>query len=148
VIGLLQRVSQASVSVDGQIVGQIGTGLVVLVGVQRGDTERQARRLAERLLAYRVFEDDAGRMNRSVTDIGGELLLVPQFTLSADTSRGNRASFSRAGAPETARELFDFLTAEVSRLAGHVQTGEFGADMSVALTNEGPVTFWLQVNPD
>ncbi len=146
-IGLLQVVSQASVSVSGETIGRIGSGLIVLVGVERGDTEHQASRLAERLVAYRVFRDDAGRMNLSVADIGGEILLVPQFTLSADTSRGNRASFTGAGDPETARQLFDVLATEVESRLGSVQTGRFGANMSVSLVNEGPVTFWLQVSP-
>jgi D-aminoacyl-tRNA deacylase len=143
-IGLLQRVSSASVSVDGQIVGQIGHGLLVLVAVQPDDGEAQVARLAERLLGYRVFEDAAGRMNRSVREVGGGLLLVPQFTLAADTGRGMRPSFTSAAAPEQGRQLFERL---VERLRGEhdpVATGVFGAHMAVSLVNDGPVTFWLE----
>lgn len=148
-IGLLQRVSQAQVDVDGAAVGAIGTGLLVLVGVERGDTEAQAERLAERLLAYRVFSDNAGKMNLSVTDIGGGLLLVPQFTLAADTTAGNRPSFTPAAPPQQGLQLFDYLS-QVARTRAtgvEVACGQFGADMQVSLCNDGPVTFWLQVNP-
>lgn len=141
-IGLLQRVTAASVRVDGEVIGQIGRGLMVLVCVEAGDTVANARRLAERLAAYRVFEDDAGRMNRSTADIGGALLLVPQFTLAADTSRGNRASFSKSAAPALASELFDVCCDEASTLIA-VERGQFGANMEVSLVNSGPVTFWL-----
>lgn len=133
--------------VDGETVGAIGTGLMVLIGVQRDDTQREADRLLERLLGYRVFEDDTGRMNRSVTDINGELLLVPQFTLPADTRKGTRPSFTPAAAPEDATALFDYL---VERARGQnlpVRTGRFGAHMQVSLVNDGPVTFWLEVTP-
>ena len=143
-IGLLQRVSEASVRVDGEIVGQIGRGLMVLCCVQRDDEEQDVRRLAERLAGYRVFEDDAGRMNRSVSDIGGELLLVPQFTLAADTRKGMRASFSKAAPPEMGSAFFDLLVAESRKLLETVETGRFGADMKVSLVNDGPVTFWLE----
>ena len=145
-IGLLQRVANASVSVEGSVVGAIGKGVLVFVGVQRADQDEQAVRLAERILAYRIFADDAGKMNRSVADIGGGVLLVPQFTLAADTSRGNRASFSSAAPPEAGKRLFERLVAETRARHAPVATGTFGADMQVALVNDGPVTFWLEVN--
>lgn len=149
-IGLLQRVSEASVSVGGEEIARIGPGLLVLVGVQRGDGETQVRRLAERLLAYRVFPDGEGRMNRSVRDASGEILLVPQFTLAADTDHGNRPGFEPAAAPERAAALFEALLAELrSRWERErIRAGRFGADMDVALVNRGPVTFWLEVAPD
>jgi len=147
-IGLLQRVSQASVTVEGRTVGAIGRGLLVLVAVERHDTEAQADRLLERILSYRVFPDGDGKMNRSVTDIGGELLLVSQFTLAADTSKGTRPGFSPAASPEQGRRLFDYFVAAARRVHGKVATGEFGADMQVSLINDGPVTFWLQVKPE
>ena len=118
------------------------------MGGQRGDGERQARRLAERLLAYRVFADDRGRMNLDVTQVNGGLLLVPQFTLAADTGRGNRASFTRAAEPALGKALFNELVAHARSRWNPVQTGKFGAEMSVSLQNEGPVTFWLEVSPD
>lgn len=143
-IGLLQRVSRAGVTVGGERVAAIGPGLLVLVAVQPGDTAEHARRLAERLLTYRVFGDENGRMNRSLLDTGGELLLVPQFTLAADTKKGTRASFTRAAAPEHGRQGFaELVEACRERLPG-AQTGEFGADMKVELVNDGPVTFWLE----
>jgi D-tyrosyl-tRNA(Tyr) deacylase len=144
-IALIQRVSSASVSVAGEQIGVIDTGLLALIGVQPLDDEKTAARLLERLLAYRVFPDASGRMNLSLADISGGLLLVPQFTLAADTRKGNRPGFSTAATPERAATLF----AELCRLAGRahteVATGRFGADMQVALVNDGPVTFWLQV---
>lgn len=143
-IGLLQRVSQGSVSVDSEVVGAIGCGLVVLVGVQRGDEESRADRLLDRLLGYRVFPDAEGRMNLSLSDIGGGLLLVPQFTLAADTRKGTRASFTSAAPPELGRRLFDHLVASAMARYQPVATGVFGADMQVALINDGPVTFWLE----
>lgn len=147
-IGLLQRVTGASVSVSGAVVGAIGPGLLVLVGVQAGDTAAQGERLLERLVTYRVFGDDAGRMNRSLEDTGGGLLLVPQFTLAADTRKGTRPGFSPAAPPEAGRERFEALVAlAAARLPGRVATGQFGADMQVALVNDGPVTFWLEVPP-
>jgi D-tyrosyl-tRNA(Tyr) deacylase len=146
-IGLLQRVTEASVTVDGAINGRIGPGLMVLVAVQRGDTPEQAERLAQRLLAYRVFEDDAGKMNLDVTQIGGGLLLVPQFTLAADTGRGNRPSFSRAADPALGRQLFDACVVAARARWDNVATGRFGANMDVRLLNQGPVTFWLEVPP-
>ena len=147
-IGLLQRVTQASVTVEGAIIGAIGRGLLVLVGVQAGDTAAQGERLLERLVTYRVFADDTGRMNRSLEETGGGLLLVPQFTLAADTHKGTRPGFSTAAAPELGRERFAALVALAeARLPGRVATGLFGADMQVALVNDGPVTFWLEVKP-
>jgi D-tyrosyl-tRNA(Tyr) deacylase len=143
-IGLLQRVSEARVFVEGRAVGEIGPGLLVLVGVERGDDEAAAERLLARLLGYRVFGDAAGRMNRSLQDVGGGLLLVSQFTLAADTKKGARPSFSSAAAPEEGRRLFEYLVARARADHPVVATGEFGADMKVALVNDGPVTFWLQ----
>ena len=145
-IGLLQRVSHAQVEVGGEIIGRIGRGLMVLVAVHRDDTGKDVARLTERLLGYRVFPDDAGRMNRSVRDIGGGLLLVPQFTLTADTRKGTRASFTRGAPPEMASAFFDSLVAACRHELDTVETGEFGADMQVSLTNDGPVTFWLSTN--
>ena len=145
-IGLLQRVSAASVTVDGRVIGQIGRGLLVLVGVQRGDTDRDADRLLERLLTYRVFPDEQDRMNRSLQDVGGGLLLVSQFTLAADTSKGTRPGFSPAAEPHEGRRLFDYITARARERHPVVETGEFGANMQVALVNDGPVTFWLEVH--
>ena len=145
-IGLLQRVSHAEVEVGGKIIGRIGRGLMVLVAVHRDDTDRDVARLAERLLGYRVFPDDAGRMNRSVRDIDGGLLLVPQFTLTADTRKGTRASFTKGAPPDKASAFFDALVAACRRELDTVETGEFGADMQVSLTNDGPVTFWLSTN--
>ncbi len=144
-IGLLQRVSEASVAVDGATVASIGRGLLVLVGVERDDGEPEVRRLAERLLAYRVFPDSGGRMNLSVRDIGGEVLLVPQFTLAADTRKGNRPGFSRAADPERGEALFGALAVEFERLGTTPGRGRFGANMQVNLINDGPVTIWLQV---
>lgn len=146
-IGLLQRVSRADVAVDGRTVAAIGRGLLVLVAVERGDDDRAAKRLAERLVQYRVFADDSGRMNCSVRDVGGAVLLVPQFTLAADTRQGNRPGFSRAADPAAGKRLFDVLVVEMRSSGVDVSTGEFGATMQVSLTNEGPVTCWLQVPP-
>lgn len=143
-IGLLQRVSRAEVSVDGQVIARIGRGLLVLVAVHRDDTGRDIRRLAERILSYRVFPDAAGRMNRSLQDEAGDLLLVPQFTLAADTKKGTRASFTRAASPETGAACFDALVAACRETLTTVETGRFGADMQVSLVNDGPVTFWLE----
>jgi D-aminoacyl-tRNA deacylase len=146
-IALLQRVSHASVAVDGVTIGTIEGGLMVLLCAERGDSEKQADALLAKLLAYRVFSDDAGKMNRSLTDIGGGLLLVPQFTLAADTQSGTRPSFTPAAAPEDGRRLFDYFVRQAGGRHQLVQTGQFGADMKVSLTNDGPVTFWLQVKP-
>lgn len=146
-IGLLQRVQSAGVSIDGQRVADIGPGLLVLVGVQRGDTEQEAVRLLQRLLGYRVFPDSSGKMNLAVSDTGGELLLVPQFTLAADTRKGMRAGFSTAAAPADGARLFERLVALAHQQHDRVACGQFGADMQVALVNDGPVTFWLEVTP-
>jgi D-tyrosyl-tRNA(Tyr) deacylase len=146
-IGLLQRVSQASVTVDGEVVGRIPRGLMVLVCAEKGDTEREGDALLAKLLGYRVFPDEAGKMNRSVTDVAGGLLLVPQFTLAADTRSGTRPSFSPAAAPEDGRRLFDHVVRQARERHGIVETGVFGADMQVALINDGPVTFWLRIDP-
>ena len=143
-IALLQRVSLASVHVAGECVAAIGGGLVVFVGVERGDGDSSAARLSERIIGYRVFPDAVGKMNRNVRDVGGEILLVPQFTLAADTTKGTRASFSAAAAPADGRRLFDSLVTHVRNAGVGVATGVFGADMSVTLTNEGPVTFWIE----
>ena len=142
-IGLLQRVSRAQVEVGGERIGEIGHGLLVLVAVHRDDTGKDVARLAERLLGYRVFPDEEGRMNRSVRDIGGGLLLVPQFTLTADTRKGTRASFTKGAPPDKASAFFDDLVAACKQGLDQVETGAFGADMQVSLTNDGPVTFWL-----
>jgi len=146
-IGLLQRVSQASVAVGGETVGAIGAGLLVLVCAEKGDTEREADALLSKLLGYRVFADEAGKMNLSVTDVGGALLLVPQFTLAADTKSGARPSFTPAARPEDGRRLFEHVAARARARHGQVETGVFGADMQVSLINDGPVTFWLRIDP-
>jgi D-tyrosyl-tRNA(Tyr) deacylase len=146
-IGLLQRVTEASVSVDGEIVGRIGAGLLVLLGVQKGDSEAEAERLLERLLTYRVFEDADGRMNRSLLDVGGELLVVSQFTLAAETRKGTRPGFSTAAPPDEGRRLYEEFGERARQRLAHVATGRFGAMMQVALVNDGPVTFWLEVPP-
>jgi len=142
-IGLLQRVTRAEVVVGGETIGRIERGLMVLVAVHRDDTEKDVARLAERLLGYRVFPDDEGRMNRSVSDISGGLLLVPQFTLTADTKKGTRASFTKGAAPDKASAYFDRLVEACCQKHAPVETGAFGANMQVSLTNDGPVTFWL-----
>lgn len=142
-IGLLQRVGRAGVTVGGKTVVRIGPGLLVLAAVQRGDGSTQARRLAERLVNYRVFPDQDGRMNVSVRDHGGEILLVPQFTLAANTRKGTRASFARAADPALGADMFARLATEIEALHGPVATGVFGADMQVELINDGPVTFWI-----
>ncbi|HEY6095885.1 MAG TPA: D-aminoacyl-tRNA deacylase [Gallionellaceae bacterium] len=144
-IGLIQRVSEASVRVEGNTVGQIGRGLLVLAGVEKQDNESCAQRLLERILSYRVFPDAEGRMNLSLSDIGGELLLVPQFTLAADTRKGTRPSFSSAATPELGAALFAHFVHSARERHPRVETGVFGADMKVGLVNDGPVTFWLQV---
>lgn len=143
-IGLLQRVINARVEVGGKTVAAIGRGLLVFVGVQHGDDVASADRLAERLSNYRVFPDDRGRMNRSVGEVAGDVLLVPQFTLAADTRKGNRASFTSAADPETGAGLYDRLVFAMRERCPHVASGVFGADMKVTLTNDGPVTFWLE----
>jgi D-aminoacyl-tRNA deacylase len=146
-IALLQRVSRASVAVDGTTIGEIATGLLVLVCAERGDSTKEADALLAKLLAYRVFADHAGKMNRSVCDVAGGLLLVPQFTLAADTRSGTRPSFTPAATPEEGRRLFEHFVAAARSRHGQVQVGSFGAHMEVSLTNDGPVTFWLQIKP-
>ncbi len=146
-IGLLQRVSEASVTVDGECVGKIGPGLMVLVCAERGDTRKEANALLAKLLSYRVFYDGDGKMNLNVAQVGGGLLLVPQFTLAADTRSGTRPSFTPAAPPALARELFDYTVERARAAHPVVETGRFGADMKVGLVNDGPVTFWLQVAP-
>jgi D-tyrosyl-tRNA(Tyr) deacylase len=145
VILLIQRVLEASVRVDGEVVGRIGQGLLAFVAVEPGDDDAIARRLVDRAVAYRVFDDEAGRMNLSLADTGGELLLVSQFTLAADTRKGLRPSFTTAAPPELGRELFERVVAHAREaLPGRIATGRFGADMKVSLVNDGPVTFWLR----
>jgi D-aminoacyl-tRNA deacylase len=143
-IALLQRVSHAGVEVDGKPVGSIGPGLLVLLGVRPADDEAAALKLLARLLQYRVFADEAGKMNLSLTQVKGELLLVPQFTLAADTAKGLRPGFSTAAPPELGRRLFDFFVRCAREQYGQVQSGVFGAQMQVSLTNDGPVTIWLE----
>lgn len=143
-IGLIQRVSRACVSVGGRRVGEIGRGTLALVGVRRQDDRAAADRLLERLLSYRIFPDAEGKMNLSLQAIGGGLLLVPQFTLAADTHKGTRAGFSTAAAPQAARELFAYLLELARAKHSPVAAGEFGAYMEVELVNDGPVTFWLE----
>lgn len=147
-IALLQRVSEASVRVNGETVGEIGPGILALVGVQRGDARAQAERLLERMLGYRLFEDPAGRMNLCLRDVQGGLMLVPQFTLAADTRKGMRASFTPAADPDTGRALFEDLLARARSAHPVVATGRFGAHMQVALVNDGPVTFWIEAPPE
>ncbi len=144
-ISLIQRVSEARVEVAGETVGQIGTGILALIGVEKGDDEASARRLIERIVTYRIFCDAQGRMNRSLVDTGGELLLVSQFTLLADTRKGTRPSFSGAGDPQAAEALYNVAVSAARDRLGRVQTGRYAADMAVSLVNDGPVTFWLQV---
>ena len=146
-IALLQRVLEAKVVVDGVSVGAIGAGLMVLLCAERNDTEKEVDALLAKLLSYRVFADDTGKMNRSVIDTQGGLLLVPQFTLAADTQSGTRPSFTPAAAPEEGRRLFDCFVEKARARHSAVETGEFGAHMQVSLTNDGPVTFWLQIKP-
>ncbi len=143
-IGLLQRVSSARVEVDSELIAEIKQGLLVLVGVEKSDTQAQAERLLERLLNYRVFADAQDKMNLSLRDIQGGLLLVPQFTLPADTRKGLRPSFTPAAPPELGRALFDYLLYQAQQQHPLVASGRFGANMQVQLVNEGPVTFWLQ----
>ena len=143
-IALIQRVKQASVSVDSQIIGQIDQGLLVLLGIEQGDNEQKAIRLSEKVLGYRIFSDNDGKMNLNVQQINGKLLVVSQFTLAADTQKGMRPSFTKGAPPAMANELYQFF---VKQCQQHIetQTGQFAADMQVALINDGPVTFWLQV---
>ena len=143
-IALLQRVTAARVDIDGVSVGEIDAGLMVLTAVHRDDVDKDIGRLAERICTYRLFPDDEGRMNRSLEDIGGGLLLVPQFTLAADTKKGTRASFTKAATPEKGAEYFNLLVEACKKRLETVETGRFGANMQVTLTNDGPVTFWLE----
>jgi D-tyrosyl-tRNA(Tyr) deacylase len=145
-IALIQRVTRAEVRVQDRLAGAIDRGVLAFIGVQREDTQSDADRLLERLLTYRIFADDQGRMNLDVRAVGGGLLLVSQFTLAADTRSGTRAGFSTAAAPDRARELFEYLVAQARAAHPVVATGEFGADMQVSLVNDGPVTFWLQTH--
>ncbi len=144
-IALLQRVSTAKVEISGDVIGQIERGLLLLIGIEKEDDEAKAERLAQRILTYRVFPDQEDKMNLSVQDIHGSILLVPQFTLAADTQKGSRPSFSSAASPEQAKLLFEYLVKHSQRQYPHIATGEFAADMQVSLCNDGPVTFWLQV---
>jgi len=145
VIALIQRVTDAKVVVGGETTGAIGLGILALVGVEKGDGEPQARRLCERVLGYRIFPDAQGKMNRSLAEVGGGLLLVPQFTLAADTHKGARPSFSSAAPPTEGEKWFDFFVGIARASHSAVETGRFGADMKVHLVNDGPVTFWLRV---
>ena len=147
-IALIQRVSEASVTVDDRLVGKIGAGILALIGFERGDTMDGASRLLTRVFTYRIFPDDAGRMNLSLADTGGGLLMVPQFTLAADTQKGTRPGFSTAAAPDLARSMFDQCLTLARERHKDVAAGEFGAHMRVALVNDGPVTFWLKMPPD
>lgn len=146
-IGLLQRVSTAKVQVDDMVIAHIGQGLLVFIGVQPTDTAELGRQLLTKILKYRIFEDEAGKMNLSLQQVGGGLLLVPQFTLAADTRHGLRPGFSTAAAPELGRRLFEELLTEAQAQHAHVQSGQFGAHMQVSLTNNGPATFWLETGP-
>jgi D-tyrosyl-tRNA(Tyr) deacylase len=151
-IALLQRVSEASVLVndelsEGTITGAISAGILALIGVEKGDTNAQADRLLERILSYRMFDDEQGKMNLDITQTGGGLLLVPQFTLAANTNKGNRPSFTSAAAPDEGRRLFDYILENARSKLGCCETGKFGAHMKISLVNDGPVTFWLQVPP-
>ena len=146
-IALLQRVTEARVVVDGKIVGEIEEGILALIGVEKGDANTQADRLLERILSYRIFPDAEDKMNLSLATIKGGLLLVPQFTLAADTQKGTRPSFSSAAHPGEGERLFDYLLSSAEQVYTNIASGVFGADMKVSLTNDGPVTFWLQVPP-
>ncbi len=143
-IGLIQRVTRASVEVDDCEIASIDTGILLLLGVEREDSVAQAERLLQRVISYRIFEDNTGRMNKSLLDIEGELLVVPQFTLPANTNKGTRPSFAPAAAPDLGEELFEYFLQQAKVKLDKVQAGQFGADMQVALLNDGPVTFWLQ----
>lgn len=146
-IALIQRVAEASVAVGGETAGAIGPGVLALIGVERGDGEAEAGRLAQRVLGYRIFPDAAGKMNLSLRDIGGQLLAIPQFTLAADTDSGARPSFSRAASPDEGQRLFLKFVEKALEAMPRVASGRFGAHMRVSLVNDGPVTFWLRVPP-
>ena len=141
---LLQRVSEASVSVEGTMIGQTGAGLLILICAMQGDTEGNADDLAAKISKLRIFQDENGKMNRSVLDIGGAALVVSQFTLAADTSRGNRPGFSAAAPPDEGNRLYEYFVTQLASKGIPVQTGQFGADMKVALVNDGPVTIWME----
>jgi len=145
-IGVIQRVTEAQVSIAGSIIARIDSGLVALIGIEPSDSEAQAKRMLARLLGYRVFADAEDKMSLSLTDVGGGLVLVPQFTLAADTRKGMRPSFSSAAAPVDGERLFNYLVQQAQQRYPSVGCGRFGADMQVALVNDGPVTFWLQIN--
>ena len=145
-IGLIQRVSTASVSVDDITIGKIDQGILLLLGVEKNDDEKIAQRLVDRVLGYRIFEDKTGRMNLSLKDIQGELLVISQFTLPADTRKGTRPSFTPAAEPVLGKQLYEFFITQAKLSMQTVQSGEFGADMQVSLINNGPVTFWLQAS--
>jgi D-tyrosyl-tRNA(Tyr) deacylase len=147
-IGLIQRVSAAKVIVEDRTVGEIDFGLLVLLGVQRGDGQREADRLLERVVSYRVFDDADGRMNRSLVDVSGALLVVSQFTLAANTHKGTRPGFSTAAVPAEGERWYDYFVSAARARLGRVETGKFGANMSVHLVNQGPVTFWLEATPE
>ena len=142
---LLQRVKEASVTVDGKLIGQTGPGLLILICAMDGDTEAQADKLSAKIAKLRIFKDDAGKMNCSVRDVGGSALVVSQFTLSADTSRGNRPGFSTAAAPADGERLYEYFARKLGEEGIPVETGQFGADMAVSLINDGPVTIWMDV---
>lgn len=144
-IALIQRVSEASVTVDGRVTGAIGKGLLVLLGVEKGDDEAKAKRLREKVLGYRVFEDEEGKMNLNVQQAGGSVLVVSQFTLAADTKKGMRPGFSNGAAPQDAERMYEYFVDCCKETGIKTETGIFAADMKVALNNDGPVTFWLQV---
>ena len=143
-IGLLQRVKNASVTVNDQVIGAVEKGLLILVCAEKGDSEEQCEKLAKKVLAYRIFEDENGKMNKSVSDIGGEILIVSQFTLAADTAKGLRRSLSRAADPDTGRRLYEHFIEKIKESGLKTETGQFGANMQVALINDGPVTIWLK----
>ncbi|MGA1179752.1 MAG: D-aminoacyl-tRNA deacylase [Marivivens sp.] len=142
---LIQRISQASVSVDGEVIGRSGPGLLILVCAMQGDTDDKPAQLAAKISKLRIFKDEAGKMNRSIVDAGGSALVVSQFTLAADTSRGNRPGFSAAAAPADGERLYEAFAKEIAALGIGVETGRFGADMAVSLVNDGPVTIWVEV---
>lgn len=144
-IALIQRVNQASVTVADEVISKIGRGILILLGVEKDDTEKQAQRLCQRVLGYRVFHDEAGKMNLNVQQIGGGVLVVSQFTLVADTQQGMRAGFSRGATPQKAQQLYDYFVECCRQHDVDTQSGRFAANMQVALINDGPVTFWLQV---
>ncbi|TDE36756.1 D-aminoacyl-tRNA deacylase [Antarcticimicrobium sediminis] len=142
---LIQRVSEASVTVDGDIIGEIGSGLLVLICAMQGDTEAQADKLAAKIAKLRIFKDEADKMNRSLLDVGGAALVVSQFTLAADTRSGNRPGFSTAAPPAEGARLYEYFTAQMAAQGVEVETGRFAADMKVALVNDGPITIWMEV---